>query len=136
MAHDLAVVHRQLVLAPDRRCRPKVTRGTMHIGVQTPDRGQRGFGARRGRPHTDGHELGFRFVRMDVIAPRFAGDVAQDLAALVVETQHLGRPGEARRAQMPKESVDRRRPRTGWPAHGLADSDDACRGPAATKSVL
>src|SRR5438093_10096357 len=108
----------------------------MQIGVQAADRSKGRIRTGRGRPRPDRHERGFRFVRIDAIPPRLAGDVAEYLAALVVETQHLGRRGKARRAQMMKKGVDRRCPRTGSPAHGLPDSDDACRGPAATKSLL
>src|SRR5438094_3740822 len=136
MAHDLALVHRQLVLPPDRRRRPEAPRGAVQIGVQTADLSQCRLGARRLGPRPDRHQLCLRLVRIDMVAPRLAGDIAEDLAALVVEAEHLGRRRETRRVQMAQEGMDRRRPRTHRSAQGLADSDDAGRRPAATESLL
>ena len=47
----------------------------------------------------------------------------EDLAALRVEAERLRDGREAGRAHVPEESVDRRRPRAGRPAHGVPDPD-------------
>src|SRR5438445_8573973 len=76
MAHDFALVHRQLVLPPDRRRRPEAPRGAVQIGVKTADLSQWRLGARRLGPRPDRHQLCLRLVRTDMVAPRLAASSA------------------------------------------------------------
>ena len=136
VTNDLVRPHRVFILPPDRIAWPEPTGSPLKRCEQPTGFCERLIRSRGLRPRPGGGKIGDGFIRIDAVTPRISGDVPQDFAPLLVDAENLRRRGEARSAYVAKERVDRRRPGTRGPAHGVANPNDAARRTTAPEPLL